>query len=128
LSISSAKGSSHFQEAMKMLQESHPKIALALKSSKFIGLDLRNVLLSDNQSTFNLCCNKKCVGLVSVGRSRARISKIPMGRWIGRTTHNGARIRKIPTDRLTDRQIGSTKYSQGLVRLGNRFLKRRGRE
>ncbi len=40
-----------------MLQESPPKIALALKSSKSIGLDLRNVLQVDNQSTFNLCCN-----------------------------------------------------------------------
>jgi hypothetical protein len=64
LSISSAKGSSHFQEAMEMLQESHPKIALALKSSKSIRLDLRNVLLLDNQSTFDLCCNRKFVNLV----------------------------------------------------------------
>jgi hypothetical protein len=64
-SISSAEGSSHFQEAMEMLQESHPKIVLALKSSKSIGLDLRNVLLLDNQSTFNLCCNRKFVNLVT---------------------------------------------------------------
>jgi hypothetical protein len=64
LSISSAKGSSHFQEALEMLLESHPKIALALKSNKSIGLDLRNVLLLDNQSTFNLCCNRKFVSLV----------------------------------------------------------------
>ena len=47
-----------------MLQESHPKIALALKSNKSIGLDLRNVLLLDNQSTFNLCCNRKFASLV----------------------------------------------------------------
>jgi hypothetical protein len=39
-SISSAVLSSRFQEAMEMLQESHPKIALVLKSSKSIGLDL----------------------------------------------------------------------------------------
>ncbi len=64
LSISSTKGFSHFQEAMEMLQESHPKIAMALKSSKSIGLDLRNILLLDNQSTFDLCCNKKFVSLV----------------------------------------------------------------
>jgi hypothetical protein len=51
--ISSAKGSSHLPEAIKMLQESHPKIALALKSSKSIGLDLRNVLFLDNQLTLN---------------------------------------------------------------------------
>jgi hypothetical protein len=54
LSISSAEGSSHFKKAMEMLQESHPNIVLALKSSKSIALDLRNVLLLDNQSTFNL--------------------------------------------------------------------------
>jgi hypothetical protein len=63
-SISSAKGSSHFQEAMEMRQESYPKIALALKSSKTIGLDLRNLFLLDNQSTFDLCCNRKFVNLV----------------------------------------------------------------
>jgi hypothetical protein len=62
-SISSAKGSSHFQGALEM-QESHPKIALALKSSESIGLDLRNILLLDNQSTFNLCCNRKFANLV----------------------------------------------------------------
>jgi hypothetical protein len=44
-----------------MLQESCPKIVLALKSSKSIGLDLRNVLLLDNQSQFDLCCNRKFV-------------------------------------------------------------------
>ncbi len=64
LSISSAKGSSHFQEAMEMLQESHPMIVFTLKSSKSIGLDLRNVFLLDNQSTFDLCCNRKFVNLV----------------------------------------------------------------
>jgi hypothetical protein len=64
LSISSGKRSSHFQEAMKMLKESQPKIVLALKSSKSIGLDLRNVLLLENQSTFDLCCNRKFVSLV----------------------------------------------------------------
>ncbi len=47
-SISSSKGSSLSQEAIEMLQKSHPKIALALKSSKSIGLDLRNVLLLEN--------------------------------------------------------------------------------
>ncbi len=35
-----------------------PKVILALKSRKFTNLDLRNVLLLDNQSTFDLCCNK----------------------------------------------------------------------
>ena len=38
---------------------SYPKIALALKSKKSMGLDLRNVLLLDNRSTFDLCCNEK---------------------------------------------------------------------
>ncbi len=41
-----------------MLEEHHPKVVLALKSGKFTNLDLRNVLLLDNQSTFDLCCNK----------------------------------------------------------------------
>ncbi|KAL3780541.1 hypothetical protein ACHAW5_006750 [Stephanodiscus triporus] len=41
------------------LEERNPKIVLALKSSKNVDLDLRNVLLLDNQSTFDLCCNKK---------------------------------------------------------------------
>jgi hypothetical protein len=47
----------------------------------------------------------------SVGRSGARISKIPTERRIGRTTHNGSRICKILTDRPTDRWIGRTTYS-----------------
>ena len=47
-----------------MLQESHPTIALALKLSKLIGLDLRNILLLDNQLTFDLCSNRNFVSLV----------------------------------------------------------------
>jgi hypothetical protein len=42
-----------------MLKEHNPKIVLAFKSRKSDELDLRNVLLLDNQSTFDLCCNKK---------------------------------------------------------------------
>jgi hypothetical protein len=57
-SLSLEEVSSHFQDAMEMLEEYHPKVVLALKSSKFANLDLRNVLLLDNQSTFDLCCNK----------------------------------------------------------------------
>jgi hypothetical protein len=49
LSISSAEGSSHFQKATKFLEESYPNIALALRSSKSLDLDLRCVLLLDNQ-------------------------------------------------------------------------------
>ncbi len=56
--LSIVEGSSHFQDAMEMLKEHHPKIVLALKWRKFTDLDLRNVLLLDNQSTFDLCCNK----------------------------------------------------------------------
>jgi hypothetical protein len=52
------EGLSHFQDAMETLKEHHPKIVLALKSRKFTELDLRNVLLLDNQLTFDLCCNK----------------------------------------------------------------------
>jgi hypothetical protein len=55
--ISSTEGLSHFQKAIKFLNESCPKIALALKSSKSLNLDLRCFLLLDNQSTFDLCCN-----------------------------------------------------------------------
>jgi hypothetical protein len=43
---------------MEMLEEHHSKIVLALKSRKFTDLDLRNVLLLDSQSTFDLCCNR----------------------------------------------------------------------
>jgi hypothetical protein len=43
-----------------MLEEHHPRIVLlALKHRKFTELDLRNVLLLDNQLIFDLCCNKK---------------------------------------------------------------------
>ncbi len=58
-SISMVEGSSHFQDALEMLKEHHPRIFLALKHRKFMELDLRNVLLLDNQSTFDLCCKKK---------------------------------------------------------------------
>ena len=49
---------SHLQDDMEMLEEHHPKVVLALKSRKFTNLDLREVLLLDNHSTFDLCCNK----------------------------------------------------------------------
>jgi hypothetical protein len=58
--IFTVEGLSHFQDAMKMLEEHLPKIVLALKSRKFTNLDLRNVLLLDNQSALDLCCNKLC--------------------------------------------------------------------
>ncbi len=58
-SISMVEGSSHFQDALEMLEEHHPRIVLALKHRIFMELDLRNVLLLDNQSTFDLCCNEK---------------------------------------------------------------------
>ncbi len=64
LSVSSAKGSSHFQKGIKNLKESYPKIALALKLSKSLNLDLRYVLLLDNQSTFDLCCNRGFVSRI----------------------------------------------------------------
>ncbi len=52
----STEGTSHFQKNVEMLEECNPKIVLALKSMrKFTDLDLRNVLLLDNQSTFDLC-------------------------------------------------------------------------
>jgi hypothetical protein len=59
LSISTVEGSSYFQDALEMLKEHHPRIVLALRHRKFMELGLRNVLLLDNQSTFDLCCNKK---------------------------------------------------------------------
>jgi hypothetical protein len=58
LSISSTEDSSHFQKAIKFIKESYTKIALVLKSSKSFDLDLRCVLLLDNQSTFDLCFNR----------------------------------------------------------------------
>jgi hypothetical protein len=63
-SLSSIEGSTHFQEAVEILSNSHPKIALALKSKKSTGLDLRDNLLLDNQSTIDLCCNRKFTSLV----------------------------------------------------------------
>jgi hypothetical protein len=69
LSISSAEGSSHFQKATKFLEESYPKIAPALKLSKSLNLDLRYVLMLDNQSTFDLCCNR---GFMSMIRKASR--------------------------------------------------------
>ncbi len=47
------------QDALEMLKEHQPRIVLALKHRKFTELDLRNVLLLDDQLTFDLCCNKK---------------------------------------------------------------------
>ncbi len=64
LSISSAEGSSHFQKTIKFLEESYPKIALALKLSKSLNLNLRCVLLFNNQSTFDLCCNRGCMSMI----------------------------------------------------------------
>ncbi len=59
-SLLSKEGTSHFQKSVEMLEERNPKIVLALKSiRKFTDLDLRNVLLFDNQSPFDLCCNKR---------------------------------------------------------------------
>jgi hypothetical protein len=46
--LSTVEVSSHFQDAMEMLKEHHPKIVFALKLRKFIDLDLRNMLLLDN--------------------------------------------------------------------------------
>jgi hypothetical protein len=63
-SLSSVEGSTHFQKAVETLHDSYPKIAPALKSKKLMGLDLRNVLLLDNQSTSNLCCNRKSTSSV----------------------------------------------------------------
>ncbi len=60
-SISTVEGSSHFQVAIEMLEEHQPKIVLALKPRKFNDLDLRNVVLLDNQSTFNLLQQDVCI-------------------------------------------------------------------
>jgi hypothetical protein len=64
LSTSSAEGSRHFQKAIKFLKESYPKIVLALKSSKSLDLALKYVLLLDNQSTFDLCCNRGFMSMI----------------------------------------------------------------
>jgi hypothetical protein len=58
-SISFFKGDKPLPEGFGDAQGTQPKIVLALKSRKFTDLDFRNVLLLDNQSTFDLCCNKK---------------------------------------------------------------------
>jgi hypothetical protein len=56
-SLSSIDGEAHFQYACAAIGNSHPKIAMALKSHKARDFDLRSVWLLDNQSTFDLCCN-----------------------------------------------------------------------
>jgi hypothetical protein len=81
LYISSTKSSSHFQKAIKFLEESHPKFALALKSSKSLNLDLRCFLLLDNQLMFDLCCNRGF---------RSRIKKTSCGL---NKTHNGGDLK-----------------------------------
>jgi hypothetical protein len=55
----STEGTSCFQKSVEILEECNPKVVLALKSRKLKDLDLKNVLLLDNQSTFDLCCNKR---------------------------------------------------------------------
>jgi hypothetical protein len=64
LSISSAEGLSHLQKVIEFLKESFPKIVLALKSSNSFNLDLRCVLLLDNQSLFDLCCNRGFMSII----------------------------------------------------------------
>jgi hypothetical protein len=56
--VSTVEGLSHFQKGIMILKGIYPKIALALKLSKSLDLDLGYALLLDNQPTFNLCCNK----------------------------------------------------------------------
>jgi hypothetical protein len=68
-SISSSEGTSHFQVNLNLLEETNPTIVLALKSSKHDDLELRIVLLLDNQSTFNLCCNKKFTSQIFKAKS-----------------------------------------------------------
>ncbi len=68
-SISSSEGTSHFQVDLDLLEETNPKIVLALKSSKHDDLELTNVLLLDNQSTFDLCCNKRFTSQIFKAKS-----------------------------------------------------------
>ncbi len=56
-SLSSVEGDTHFQYACAAIATTHLEVAMALKSHKAWDLDLRNVWLLDNQSTFDLCCN-----------------------------------------------------------------------
>jgi hypothetical protein len=55
-SLSSEDGDAHFQYACAAIEATNPKVTMALKSHKGLGLDLRSVWLLDNQSTFDLCC------------------------------------------------------------------------
>jgi hypothetical protein len=67
-SISSAESSSHFQKGIMTLERSYPKIALTLKLSKSLDLDLRYVLLLNNQLAFNLSCNKSFMSRIKKAR------------------------------------------------------------
>ncbi len=75
-SLSSAESLSQFQKDIKFLEEIYPTIALALKSRKSLNLDLRCVLVLDNQSMFDLCCNR---GFVSMIRKASHA--LNMKRW-----------------------------------------------
>jgi hypothetical protein len=56
-SLSTVERDMHFQYVCAAIATSHSEVALALKSHKARGLDLKSVWLLDNQSTFDLCCN-----------------------------------------------------------------------
>ncbi len=45
-----------------VIEVTTPKVAMVLKSHKARDLDLRTVLLLDNQSNFDLCCNPDFAG------------------------------------------------------------------
>jgi hypothetical protein len=73
-----------------MLKEHHPRIDLALKHRKFMELDLRNVLLLDNQSTFDLCCNKKFVSEIIKAKNALQM------------TSNGGGLKIIEKHKIPD--------------------------
>ncbi len=74
-----------------MLKATHTKIVLALKHEsvqKLNELDLQNVLLLDNQSTFDLCCNKNFTSKILKATNTLHMKSNGGGEVVSRSPRN----------------------------------------
>jgi hypothetical protein len=97
-SISSAKGLSHVQKAIGFLKKSYPKVV------KSLNLVLMYVLLLDNQSTFDLCCNRgfmsmirKASGALNMTSNGSDLKITKQGKFLGYKYFSGLASRLSPT-------------------------------